>query len=283
MPLLPRWLSHSVFKTGRPYPYLRLLLGYFDIHPTLVRKKRHLAQIQPDKNTTLVGFVHVPKTGGTYVNTNLANILNFSHVVARQQRSDKFCPIGLMAIKETKVQRYFLFSNVRNPLTFFVSYYYHIIGFDQYVNNQHYDYDAAQKGFDYLINTIIDRTDTWPSRKFLFPQLFNQQDQCIINWINRTENLDQDLAALAKQHQLKYATAERMRSSPKEKSYADFYSTELLDTVCQVYRREMALFGYQGFETTSPLLTTKPFEKNRLKYNYVSDTLLLDDQIFDRS
>ncbi len=275
--VFPEWmLYHAFYSTEkRTYPYFRLFLDYFDIRPRLVINKFKTARIAKKMRLPLIGFIHVPKTGGSYTTSseNFLPHINFSHAVIRKNLSDKFCPVGLVAIKEIKINNCYIFSIIRNPLNFLVSYYHHVKGFEKHYNKYHYDYQYVQNGFENLIRTILNRTDKWPSRKFLFPQLFDQDGNCIINWINRNEMLDTDLLEMCNKFGYKFVPGEKQRVSPK-KNITDYYTAELIDLVSSVFSREMKLFGYNKFNLIDPLIKLRPFDKNKIQYNYIEDKLI---------
>jgi hypothetical protein len=274
--MFSKWMIHRAIYSDkkRSMPWLRLIFDKFDIKPNLYIKKRELLKHYRETDIPLIGHIHVPKTGGTYT-SSLQNVLphiNFSHVLVRNDRSDKYCPVGFTPIAPKKVNGFYLFSNVRNPLTFLISYYHHVKGFVGYKNPNHWDYEYAQQGFDYLVKIVLNRTDKWPGRKFLFPQLFDQEGICIIDRINRTETLDEDLKSLCKEFGLEFKSKERKRVAPKKKTPEEYYSNVLYDEVVNVYSREMQMFGYEGFD----LQTNEYQSKNNftLIYDYARDEFI---------
>jgi hypothetical protein len=179
MGILPSWLFHSVFNANanRTAFLLRLIAGLLDIRPTLQKNKRMLLKDLEGTNIPSIGHIHIPKTGGSFLSEKSATIpfISFNHVLLRNSRSDNWCPVGLTPISYKKTEGFYLFSTVRNPLSWLISYYYHVQGFGDHKNGKHYDYELAQQGFDTLIEAVINRNSPWPSKKFLFPQLFGQK------------------------------------------------------------------------------------------------------------
>jgi len=281
----PAWMRYLSFNYDeRPtWPYVRLLMLYIDFRPNFIREKLRLRRTKPE-DLPMIGYIHIPKTGGNYISSiDSLPLVNFSHVLARKNRSDKWCPVGLTSIDERKLKGFFLFSTVRNPLTFLVSYYHHVLGFGKYVNNRNQDYELASRGFDFFVNSIIDRDSCWPSRKFLFSQLFSQSGDCIVNWVNRNRFLDSDLRKLHEYFGLKFIASERKRVAPRKGGESSYYTDELEARVRETYQREMLLFGYNGFEYTTPMLSLTPFARNRIRYNYLYDELSLDGQIISKA
>src|SRR5262249_36460370 len=163
-------------------------------------------------------FIHIPKTGGTYVSQHE----NFHQSVVFPLRSlghatvvdpdwqllwDVPAPFGeANAIPRACLDGSIVFSNVRNLFSFFVSYLHHAAGsVARYRNPHHYDFEAANKGFDYLLKTIADRGTIWPSRRLVHYQLFAQPSGTpVVNWINCTASLDLHLHAVADAFGLQY-------------------------------------------------------------------------------
>ena len=132
-------------------------------------------------------FIHIPKTGGTYVSQQenfgrsvVFPLRNLGHATVVDPDWQLFldipAPFGEeQAIPKACLDGSVVFSNVRNLFSFFVSYLHHAAGsLERYRNPHHYDFAAANKGFDYLLKTIAHRDAIWPSRKFVHYQLFAQ-------------------------------------------------------------------------------------------------------------
>lgn len=236
-------------------------------------------------------FIHVPKTGGTYLgqmessgSTVLRPVRHLGHCIVADSGvslSNGFPPVGLNPASLTprrKLDGKTVFSTVRNPFDFFVSYAAHAGGWNpKYRDPDHYDYEAANKGLDYLLKTIADREDTWPSRKFLFFQLFSTGGDFLPNWVCRTETLDDDLYVMAKKLGLKYSKAPKQRVGGIG-DYRKHYNDELVELVNKTWARELALYGYsfEG-EPLSPLvgLEVSPAVSEQLKYSFMRDELVL--------
>lgn len=282
----PRWLKAVLATRHVQYPRLAQIVHLLNLRPTYHGKKRRLRkQIQP-LNIPLIGYIHMPKTGGNYVDSFRTTFphLNFGHVVLRKDRSDRFCPLGLTAMDEKNARGFYLFSTVRHPVQFLVSYYYHSGGeVEDYNNPNFHDCELAKKGFDTFINTILDREDAWPGRKFLFPQIFSQTGNCMVDWINRNEQLDDGLIALARQFGITIAPQPRKLVTAKARPPARHYSPKLLQRVMDTYSREMKVFGYQGMkEVVEPAISLQPAEKPRIHYGFLEDQVTVDDQIIHR-
>jgi hypothetical protein len=167
--------------------------------------------IEVTKPASRVAYIHIPKTGGTYIGQFESNrqpvvwpVKRLGHVcVVDETRKGPQVYPPKNGIVETinlgYIGKFFVFSTVRNIFEWLVSYAGHAGGWSpKYVDTNHYDHENAQKGFDYLVKTIIDRGDIWPCRKSIFFQLFCDNGELVVDWITRTETLDKDLEELAK-------------------------------------------------------------------------------------
>lgn len=256
------------------------------------KKIKNIVSEQPK-----LAFLHIPKTGGTYINqseaeTNqpvISGYKKLGHRYVVTSEGDIKNPLYAhhdhqreysTLIQYKDISNYIIFSNIRNPFSFLVSYLYHA-GFGQtnYLDENHYDYDIAQKGFDYLLKTIADREDIWPNRKFLFPQLFSFNGDFIIDWLNRLETLDEDLKLLAEKYNRKYTQKEKQRIGG-HRNYKTYYTDELIDLVYATWGRELSLFGYDfdGFIKNYSSLKgdISPQQKLNIKYFLSNDKLFIE-------
>jgi hypothetical protein len=209
-------------------------------------------------------FIHVPKTGGTFVtqaedsdltiicpmwDLNHATLVNWDWEALR----DVPPPFGeANAVPLSKVEGHIVFSNVRNIFSFFVGYFHHAAGHvERYRNPHHYDFSIANRGFDYLMKTISDRGSIWPSRKFVHYQLFSQPSGVsVVDWINCTATLDRDLREMAHHFGLDFRAGRPQRGGPGT-DYRSFYTDALADTVSRTWRREIDLLGFTFDEPQS--------------------------------
>lgn len=287
---LPAWLRFTAFQETHRYsvvPWLVAVSHYFDLRPTYWRERFALQRKIRGTGLPLIGHVHLPKTGGTYTDSIQEYLphLNLGHTLIRHDRGDRFCPVGLMPMDQAKVKRFFLFSTVRNPYSFLVSYFSQAGGEWQgqsYPNPDFYDHELAKKGFETFVHAILERSEPWPSKKFLFPTLFDDQGRCVVDWINRNEGLDDDLMCLANHFHRPYQPQPRRNVSNRSKPVESYYSDALREDVAYMYQREFMLFGYDGFGLGSPHIALHPVEKSRLSYDYRRDELRYDGQLLDR-
>jgi len=238
-----------------------------------------------------VYFLHIPKTGGSYVHQGkpITPIINLGHknILDNPNDFDIFeNPLyykdfqnkervrkNHLGISAQSIQNKFIFSNIRNIFKWLVSFAGHIGCWNakHNVGSMHYDYKYAQKGFDYYIKTIANRTFPYPSKKFLFTQLFSSQGSFIVDWLNYTDTLDNDLKSLAKFKNLKYAKKNKRRVG-NNKDYRMYYTSDLIDLVYKTWDREIKLYNFdfdnnkQHSNKLSHLI-----KQPKLKYTWIDD------------
>ncbi|MDH4129786.1 MAG: sulfotransferase family 2 domain-containing protein [Spirochaetota bacterium] len=239
------------------------------------------------------GFIHIPKTGGTYLGqleSDKTPVLTpfkyFGHrfVVEKNELYGVYPPAGFtynLIIPIEMIKQYFMFSTVRNIFDWLVSYYYHCGGLNpKYRHVSHYDYLYAQKGFDYLLKKIIEEDrNVWPNRKFIHAQLFADNGDLIVDWINYNERLDEDLEKMAQHLNIQYIKKEKQRVG-KDKDYRSFYNDELIELVYKTWGRELKLFGFTFDGTDYEKAYLKNLisaeQKEKYKYFWLDDCLTIN-------
>ncbi len=203
-----------------------------------------------------VALIHIPKTGGTYVNQFEGEktpviwpFVDLGHtcIIDNATEKNSVYPPKRGIIRTTplsKIQKYKILSIIRNPFAWLVSYAGHAGAWPtNYLNTDHYDFNNAQKGFDYLVKSIVNRDDIWPNRKFIFFPLFSDNGAMVVDYLARTETLDTDLNHFAQLNDLKYKKKKKQRLG-KKSDYRSYYNDKLINLVEETWGREMKLYGY---------------------------------------
>jgi hypothetical protein len=243
----------------RGLPYLKTLARR--LVRSVPARELHAWLAQPDASGSDCArfcFIHIPKTGGTFV-TQYENsrrsvifpIRNLGHATVVdpdwEMLWDVPAPFGeANAIPRADLDGSLVFSNVRNLFPFFVSYFHHAAGhIEKYRNPHHYDFAAANRGFDYLLKAIADRDMVWPSRRFVHHQLFAQPSgAAVVSWLNCTASLDMNLHEMAQVFGLRYREGKPQRVGPPG-DYRSYYTDALADLVHLTWKREIDLFGFE--------------------------------------
>lgn len=242
-------------------------------------------------------FLHIPKTGGTYLvqlesdnNPVISPLKYLGHhwVVRSLRRLDPvYPPQGFrptFVLDKGTLRPYFVFTTVRNPFSFLVSYMWHAGGLNpKYHDPDHYDFANARKGFEYLLKTIVNRDEPWPSRKLIHAQLFCDDGDLIVDWINHNESLDDDLKLMAELLGVNYRQREPQRVGRAD-DYRSYYTDDLIDLVKNTWGRELMLFGYdfEGKCARTAVLQGKVIQaqKRGIKYLWECDELRIDSTVF---
>lgn len=248
----------------------------------------------------MVGFIHIPKTGGSYVagTTTLRRhgaetptgravrpLINFGHTVivaGKDSRNYLHYPQEMSRAhwhgvhKKDFALRHDLCTNVRNPFSWLVSYYCAATAGKQ----PHPDGNIARKPFREFIKILASRTECWPGKRLLFFQMFCSDGDMIIDWVNRQEQLDEDAELMAQHYDLQYIKKEKFNAYP-HKDYREYYDNDTIEIVSETWARELGLFGY-SFDglTETPIIERLNTEKNRIKYFMEKDMLLIDNKIY---
>jgi len=241
-----------------------------------------------------LAFLHIPKTGGTYIKQFetktkpvIYPIIDLGHCcVIDSLMKNRIYPLkeGIVeTVSLARIKKHYVFSAVRNIFSWLVSYAGHTGGWSaKYIDKNHYDYNNAQKGFDYLVKTIASRDSPWPCKKFIFFQLFCDNSKLVVDSLIRTETLDNDLKELAKDRNIKYQKKQKQRVV-KHKDYRLYYNDTLRDLVYETWGRELKLYGYDfdGLNLNSAIIkkVVDKSLKELVKYDWKKNLLFINQKI----
>jgi len=237
-------------------------------------------------------YIHIPKTGGTYLSqykngqpsvVHPMKFIGHRSIVAKTGdpnylywNRDKNREYTQTISKES-VRGIPIIITVRNIYSWLVSYAGHAGGWNpRYRDTSHYDFEAANKGFEYLVHRIANREHPWPNRKFIFFQAFCTDREFLPDYVTRTESLDTDMENLSKKLGLTYHKREKLRVGV-HKDYREYYSDKLIQCVKETWNRELYLYGYTFDNSDVGKATIKKVVgqsiKNSLMYDIEKDLL----------
>lgn len=255
------------------------------------------SDLKINNNIKYLYYLHIPKTGGTYVIRkginykqdqiefiNLAHSFGISHQIPvpfKNRYIQSYLPIPRVihqySLKKLKSPR-LIISVVRNPFDLLLSYYCHHGsnkgGWDD-VNKFH-----SFKKFDDFVRGFCDNNFEWhhPAlNNFLFSQMFDSNGYCAPDLIIRYEYLNEALDKLNKHLGVKLFLIYDQKfnaSVGKPKDYKKCYNKELRYLVEQKCRRELEIFGY---DFNGPIDKHCFIYPKKLKYLPTSD-LVIDER-----
>jgi len=226
-------------------------------------------------NNKPLALLHAPKTGGSSIVQD-NRITEFGHMQVYDDNinSPRVNYTYLYHDRKTALQailplshvrKYYTLFIVRNHFSWLVSYADWCSCFSNW-NFDHHDAIYARKGFDYLIKTIINRENAWPSRNNIFCQMFTTSGSLVPDYILHTENLDNELKFLFSKYNEEWIPPPRVQigrrhgnfgarsagrgknlhisSKQTKKPIHEMYSDKLAEEVWLCWNKEMKMLGY---------------------------------------
>ena len=208
-------------------------------------------------------FIHIPKAGGTSIETVLCDFPLF-----RYQLVNKFNWYGNIRNDETKYEldhstmaylkknckyydnSYFSFAIVRNPYARLVSeYHYCKYQYSRFIKKldsfKDFVYELKDK-FDYVLKNK--EKDHLYVSHYLPQYLFthNYRKIKIVNKIYKLENLNEEWSNICKILQIdKELIRSEKNASKFEYNYQDYYDDELKSIVYEMYKDDFEIFNYE--------------------------------------
>lgn len=229
-----------------------------------------------------LAFIHIVKTGGTYViqcQSPIADVdcgviyplryLSHSYIVDSQPElsdpSIRWPRNSRVTPADIKDRMYF--SVVRNPFAVLVSLY------------EMRRKESVNGSFGVYLARLCDRR-TRPlvqeGSGFMFCQLFRSGGSLIVDYIGRQETMDADLRDVAMRADISYRSGCPRRHegshhpSGKTADWQSYYTKEMVATVRSVWRRELRMFGYdeKGLDENRALLPRVITKDERREWRY---------------
>ncbi len=194
-------------------------------------KFRHWHRTLRERHLRSYVFIHINKTGGSSIEKALGIGLDHSTALEKYQQ------LGAKAWNGK-----FTFTMVRNP-------------WDKVVSHYHYRVRTNQTGLaehtlpfsEWLQRCYVDRDPRYYDQPRMFmPQrqwLVNENDELMVEFIGRFENLEQDFATICQRLGVN-ATLGHAKPSSRG-SYRQYYDADSEALIREHFAEDLQLFGYE--------------------------------------
>lgn len=187
-------------------------------------------------------FIHIPKNAGT----------SMYHVWGRTEGLDWHYPAKVLITQRNPMKNYFKFAFVRNPWDRMWSFYHHVGMYHPEVYSV--NFNDWLVSYDDSEDRRIGQTAPWdkPMSSTRRPQYYwisNDNDQIILDFVGRYENLQQDFEHVAKKIRLKEWGVQfelphiRQRLDPRH--YTEVYNEKGKEHVRRYFAIDIEKLGYE--------------------------------------
>jgi hypothetical protein len=259
---------------------------------------QNFSEVVADKNS--IFHIHVPKTGGTYLNHFFKKLdLDFFEP-GHLKCSDRF---ELYPDPTDSIPREGLYQNkagyheslkicvIRNPFDWLTSYYFHSNSFANLPINQKGvgGIRSCYPTFDSFIEAYCDKDKFWPRglssfRDFYPFQIFDNSGNCQADFIikNSTNNelmlsltalglfFGIDLEELHKTHVEIMSENLVNKSQEKTKDYKEYYKPKQIDSLNEKWQNILGALDYNFDGSTSNMIM---LDGKNLKYNFENNSM----------
>jgi N-methylhydantoinase A/oxoprolinase/acetone carboxylase beta subunit len=235
-------------------------------------------------------FVHVPKTAGSSIQrSTYAFTTSIGHRWIEQEptEEDKQYAVWVVPnlwIKKEILDQRFLFSNTRHLLPLLVSFYEHCRRGFSSPSMMDLLRAARTEPFGDFLRRIAEHDTPWISRRFIFAPFFERSTgRFLIDWLNRTEAVDDDLPEMCRIRRFPYRGVGNLNREV-DKDWRSYYDEDLIDLAWRVWAREVAMFGYTrdgGYSDDALLHRDVSRYKPRLTYDWRDDVVRLNGEVYD--
>jgi hypothetical protein len=222
-------------------------------------------------------FIHIPKTGGTFIQDEYCNESNIKKHIGQHPSclSKEFIQKNCTYKWDTYLLNSELFLScpikftvIRNPFDLLKSYFLSRWG----------DWDGGMKtklprnNFKELIIDYCNPSIKWHvplMKKFLYHQLFDDNGNSQCDYAIIYDNLKEGLLELFKKTDNNYKFSNKIKNKSSTKNYKEYYDDEMINMVNKKCKNELEMFNFDfnGYKGTNYLINIK-----HLKLNW--DTIL---------
>ena len=205
-------------------------------------------------------FIHIPKTGGSYIANILEKYYGFNSYYLQRINHEKFCGgidssvdkhenkihgtliyyktsihiNKLMNMNDEKWNTYFIFTFIRNP-------YDRIVSGWNYVNKYNIPFDNFLN-----INNKANSYDYWHVFMTQSRHLIDNNGKINANFIGKFENIENDLKNVLKKIGINNVVhIPYIKNSKKHNDYKTYYTKETIDKVNLLMKEDFELLDYE--------------------------------------
>lgn len=216
-------------------------------------------------------FIHIPRTGGTFLREYLkkasnAEIVQFGHWRFSSGNTQQgYIQQHLPIPKELfPLDNYFKFTFIRNPWDWYVSRYFYFCRSPVVENGLSIKCDSGLIGVDFIkrFPTFKEHMLWGNSKSPNFWLNSRYQDMCfvdgknLINYVGKLENIEESINEVFKRcniisqvsYQDFYRDADRFFNGTTHKHYSCYYDKELIDLVYEKDKKIITKFNYNYTE-----------------------------------
>jgi hypothetical protein len=245
-------------------------------------------------------FIHIPKTGGTYIRENLEKYYGFKFYVIKRPDHNKFCNIHLynksdkyknfIANREHGILKYAKTSNYINRMIYMDSNKWNTYKIFCFVRNP---YDRFISGWNYLnkkheINTsfedYINQEDKVSDFEYIhtfmsqYNNMIDENNSFRIDFLGKFENIENDFKNILLNigfNENEIIHDRNKKNNFEHNSYTEIINTQnLLDTINKICKEDFEKFHY------NKIINIEDLNKIKLGDN-INDYILLDLNFYD--